>query len=250
MAISDWATWDDFAAYDRDVGDFIAGYGDGAYEFVEGVGYVIWNPWQTTKHIATAEWGPTVDAIKNHYVAKSKTWRGWGAIGWDISSLVLTGGGGASAQASGKAGKLSSMLGSLENVAIKTEQVVGKSEQIVVKAEQIVPRSLVSEAEVQSLRAATELRTQLEASSAFTPEGALSQSGLVGSKPIISWARLGNKASIPQGCDKWATRVFDSPSGGFEVHFYKNSATGEIWYQLDYKSKFVKELGGSQGAIK
>lgn len=45
---------------------------------------------------------------------------------------------------------------------------------------------------------------------------------------------LGNPA-IPSGFGKYATQTFSSPSGPFQVHFYMNPTTGEVFYGLDYK---------------
>lgn len=38
---------------------------------------------------------------------------------------------------------------------------------------------------------------------------------------------------------KYTTRSFQSPSGPFQVHFYRNSVTGAVEYTYDYKSVFV-----------
>jgi hypothetical protein len=35
---------------------------------------------------------------------------------------------------------------------------------------------------------------------------------------------------------KYTTQRFRSPSGPFEVHFYRNQATGAINYQMEYKA--------------
>jgi len=76
------------------------------------------------------------------------------------------------------------------------------------------------------------------ANSAFTATGELSQGAIAGADEIIPAGELGNPA-IPQGFSKFTTDTFASPAGNFQVHFYGNSATGEIFYGLDYKLIFV-----------
>jgi uncharacterized protein RhaS with RHS repeats len=41
----------------------------------------------------------------------------------------------------------------------------------------------------------------------------------------------------------FTTRSFQSPSGPFQVHFYQNPTTGEIFYGLDYKAVFKAGIG-------
>jgi RHS repeat-associated protein len=74
-----------------------------------------------------------------------------------------------------------------------------------------------------------------EASSAFTETGELSQEAVAGSKEIIPADKLINDA-IPPGFSKYSTETFQSPSGPFQVHYYMDSATGEIYYGMDYKA--------------
>jgi len=76
-----------------------------------------------------------------------------------------------------------------------------------------------------------------EAASAFTESGELSQGALAGSREVIPAAQLGNP-NIPAGFSKWSTRSFQSPSGNFQVHFYRNPTTGEVFNGLDYKVNF------------
>jgi hypothetical protein len=76
------------------------------------------------------------------------------------------------------------------------------------------------------------------ANSAFTATGKLSQGAIAGADEIIPAGELGNPA-IPQGFSKFTTDTFTSPAGNFQVHFYRNSATGEVFYGLDYKVIFV-----------
>lgn len=95
------------------------------------------------------------------------------------------------------------------------------------------------------LRAESSLQGQLlrqdllrqEAASAFTATGELSPGALAGAREIIPAADLGN-LNIPADFSKWSTRTFQSPSGDFQAHFYKNSTTGEIFNGLDYKINF------------
>jgi RHS repeat-associated protein len=83
---------------------------------------------------------------------------------------------------------------------------------------------------------------QQEAESAFSPAGELSQDAIQGSRQIIAPGQLGNPA-VPQGFGKFSTQTFQSPSGPFQVHFYMNPSTEEIFYGLDYKAVF----NGNQG---
>jgi len=76
-----------------------------------------------------------------------------------------------------------------------------------------------------------------EAASAFTATGQLSPGALAGSREVMSAAELGN-LKIPSGFSKWSTRTFQSPSGNFQAHFYRNPSNGEVFYGLDYKIKF------------
>jgi len=73
-----------------------------------------------------------------------------------------------------------------------------------------------------------------EAAGAFKPNGELSDEALKGAQQIFEPGELGNPA-IPKGFGKYTTRFFRSPSGWFQVHFYMNPATGEVFYGLDYK---------------
>jgi len=81
------------------------------------------------------------------------------------------------------------------------------------------------------------LNQQLSAQSAFNASGGLSQEAITGSEQFFAPGELGNPA-IPQGFGKYTTPTFDSPSGPFQVHFYQNPTTGEIWTGLDYKTVF------------
>ncbi len=77
-----------------------------------------------------------------------------------------------------------------------------------------------------------------EACSAFTQRGTLSKQALAGSREIIAPSQLQN-SNIPNGFGKYSTETFRAPSGGFQVHYYKHPTTGEVFYNLDYKSVFT-----------
>jgi Salmonella virulence plasmid 65kDa B protein len=83
---------------------------------------------------------------------------------------------------------------------------------------------------------------QQEAESAFTASGTLAQGAIQGAKQIIPPGQLGNPA-IPQGFGKFSTQTFRSPSGPFQVHFYMNPSTGEVFYGVDFKAIFNGERG-------
>ena len=74
-----------------------------------------------------------------------------------------------------------------------------------------------------------------EASSVFTDSGSLSQEAIAGSREIIPASKIGNP-EIPADFSKFSTGTYNSPSGPFQVHFYQNPTTGEIWTGLDYKT--------------
>src|SRR5206468_12649830 len=76
-----------------------------------------------------------------------------------------------------------------------------------------------------------------EANSAFTASGQLSQGAINGSRMTHAPGTLGNPA-IPSGFGKYSTTTFRSPSGPFQVHYYMNPSSGELFYGLDYKVVF------------
>ncbi len=70
------------------------------------------------------------------------------------------------------------------------------------------------------------------------------------SRPILAGQNLRNpdviKALTADGSNiadwaKYSTQTFQSPSGPFQVHFYRNAATEATNYTIDYKVVF----GGS-----
>lgn len=94
---------------------------------------------------------------------------------------------------------------------------------------------------------ASKLAEQLRlasASSPFTTSGTLTQQAINSASAIrgLEAGRLGN-TNIPAGFGKYTTEVFNSPSGNFQVHFYKNPTTGEVFYGLDYKAVFNNMSG-------
>ena len=76
-----------------------------------------------------------------------------------------------------------------------------------------------------------------QAASAFTKSGGLSEEAPFRTQGRSAPGTLGNPA-IPEGFGKFATDTFQSPSGPFQVHFYMNPTTSEIFYGRDYKAVF------------
>jgi hypothetical protein len=86
-----------------------------------------------------------------------------------------------------------------------------------------------------------------EAASVFTEAGGLRPSVIQGARPIVPGSRIGNpdviKALTADGSNiadwaKFSTGSFQSPSGPFQVHFYRNTMTGATNYSFDYKGVF------------
>ena len=87
----------------------------------------------------------------------------------------------------------------------------------------------------------------------FTASGGLQSGVIANSTKIIDGTQLGNqllvKSLTSDGSNianwgKYATQTFESPSGPFQVHFYYNSITSQVFYDMDYKAIFVTG-GGS-----
>jgi hypothetical protein len=78
--------------------------------------------------------------------------------------------------------------------------------------------------------------------SVFKADGTLTQEAIDGATKIIDPSLLKNPA-IPPGFGKYSTETFQSPSGDFQVYFYKNPTTGEVFYGLDYKAVFNNMSG-------
>ncbi|MFN3689277.1 hemagglutinin repeat-containing protein [Salinarimonas sp.] len=76
-----------------------------------------------------------------------------------------------------------------------------------------------------------------EARSPWLPSGELRPEAIAGATQVIAPERL-NNPQIPLGFGKFETPTIQSPAGPFRVHFYMNSSTGEVFYDLDYKVVF------------
>ncbi|WP_316520897.1 polymorphic toxin-type HINT domain-containing protein [Kitasatospora brasiliensis] len=95
-------------------------------------------------------------------------------------------------------------------------------------------------AEAQKL--AGQLRAE-SASSPFTADGRLTQDAINASRMAMPGSVMGNKElqerfAARGGAEqwgKWSTGTHQSPYGDYQVHFYRNSVTGEIMYDYDYK---------------
>ena len=85
-------------------------------------------------------------------------------------------------------------------------------------------------------RLAQQLRLE-SANSPFAANGMLTQDAIGDATQIIAPGDLSNSA-IPGGFGKYTTSTYQSPAGNFQVHFYKNPATGQVYYGLDYKAIF------------
>ncbi|WP_194711903.1 two-partner secretion domain-containing protein [Noviherbaspirillum soli] len=84
--------------------------------------------------------------------------------------------------------------------------------------------------------------TMQSAKSPFTAAGKLTQDVIKGADQIIAPGELMNP-NIPTGFGKYTTGTFQSSAGDFQVHFYKNPTTGEVFYGLDYKAVFNNMSG-------
>jgi RHS repeat-associated protein len=89
--------------------------------------------------------------------------------------------------------------------------------------------------------------TRREAAAVFDDAGRLHPDVVAGSRRIIEGADLKNpdvvRALTRDGSSiadwgKYSTQTFKSPSGPFQVHYYRNRATGRINYEIDYKVVF------------
>jgi RHS repeat-associated protein len=98
-----------------------------------------------------------------------------------------------------------------------------------------------SSSSIDAARLAMQLAFE-EASGAFTDTGELSETAIQGAREIIPEEELINP-ELPEGFSKFQTETFESPSGPFHVHFYKNSETGEVFYGQDFKAIFSGEKG-------
>lgn len=99
-----------------------------------------------------------------------------------------------------------------------------------------VPNSTGAENIANAARLAEQLALE-SARSSFLRNGTLAQAALNNAQMIIPPGGLGNPA-IPKGFAKYTTETFQSPSGPFQMYFYKNPTTGQVLYNLDYKAVF------------
>jgi hypothetical protein len=85
------------------------------------------------------------------------------------------------------------------------------------------------------------------AESAFTKSGALRREIAAESPLIVPGEKIRTqdviRALTADGgkitdWGKYSTRIFQGPSGDFQVHFYMNRSTGAISYLYDHKVKF------------
>ena len=77
------------------------------------------------------------------------------------------------------------------------------------------------------------------AKSPFTAAGTLTQDAIKEAKVVPGLeAGMLNNPAIPAGFGKYTTDTFRSPAGDFQMHFYRNPTTGEVFYGLDYKAVF------------
>jgi RHS repeat-associated protein len=86
--------------------------------------------------------------------------------------------------------------------------------------------------------------TNESARSPFLPNGALTKEALARSRamPNLGPGQLSNPA-IPAGYGKYTTETFQSLAGDYQMHFYMNPGTGEVFYGLDYKAIFNNYSG-------
>ncbi|MEN0119209.1 MAG: hypothetical protein AAGD15_21015 [Agrobacterium cavarae] len=86
--------------------------------------------------------------------------------------------------------------------------------------------------------------TTESARSSYTIDGKLTTEAIKDSTQIqgLGPGQLANK-NIPPGYGKYQTSTFQSPSGDYKVHFYRNPQTGHVLYNRDYKAVFNSMSG-------
>ncbi|KKB60838.1 hypothetical protein WM40_26870, partial [Robbsia andropogonis] len=97
----------------------------------------------------------------------------------------------------------------------------------------------------QNIATASQLAQQLQlesANSPFTVSGTLTHEAIDSSTQIFPPGSMGNPA-IPEGFGKYTTSTYQSPAGNFQVHYYMNPTTGQVYYGLDYKAIFNNMSG-------
>ncbi|KVL25429.1 filamentous hemagglutinin [Burkholderia territorii] len=82
------------------------------------------------------------------------------------------------------------------------------------------------------------------ANSPFAENGTLTQSAIGDAQavPGLGPGQLANQ-NIPAGFGKYTTQTYQSPAGPFQVHFYMNPTTGDVYYGADYKAIFNNMSG-------
>ena len=96
----------------------------------------------------------------------------------------------------------------------------------------VAPGASAATREAASAINAPRLAMQLvreEGESAFTP--------IRSAKQILTPSQIKN-TNVPDGFGKFTTDTFQSPSGPFQVHFYMNKDSLQIFYGVDYKAVF------------
>jgi len=99
----------------------------------------------------------------------------------------------------------------------------------------------------QNIATAKQLAEQLRlesANSPFAANGMLTQSAISDARavPGLGPGQLANP-NLPAGFGKYTTPTYQSPAGSFQVHFYMNPTTGDVFYGLDYKAIFNNMSG-------
>ena len=101
--------------------------------------------------------------------------------------------------------------------------------------------------EAYNIANAQKLAQQLKlesANSPFTAAGTLTQDAIKGAKAVPGLeAGMVNNPAIPAGFGKYTTGTFQSPAGDFQMHFYMNPTTNEVFYGMDYKAVFNSMSG-------
>ena len=86
-----------------------------------------------------------------------------------------------------------------------------------------------------------------QANSIFNESGELTQIAITSARLIKPGEELGNQTLCNELLDrggnladwgKYSSRPINSPSGTFEIHFYHNPVTGQVYYGRDYKAVF------------
>ncbi|WP_197419255.1 hypothetical protein [Burkholderia sp. BDU5] len=107
--------------------------------------------------------------------------------------------------------------------------------------------ALVSADAAQNIVTAKQLAKQLQlesANSPFTTGGTLTPKAISDAQavPGLGPGQLANP-NVPAGFGKYTTQTYQSPAGSFQMHFYMNPTTGEVFYGLDYKAIFNNMSG-------